>query len=209
MKALTAGLMFLATACERDPAFYLTRTQLRELDCKRMGHHEATERYPGQVPEVVAREMADVSRDVMVCAGRIMAENERKPRDEAILSTLSEQVSAITTQAAGAVAQGARWHVDTFYPSVEVAAKVSVAMKTELASRGLHVSDRVPLLAAGDLAVIGRLPPERSHAIACQRYFAEKSLEAPDVLLGIVLIDPAETSLHAGVCEAGAWRWLQ
>ena len=84
-----------------------------------------------------------------------------------------------------------------------------VAVKNALLDRSLKVSDRAPALAAGDIEVIGRLSPQAAYPIACTRYAAAGSLGDDDALLTIVLRDPQETLLHAGICTGGRWRWLR
>ena len=99
--------------------------------------------------------------------------------------------------------------MDTFYPDPRVASKISVAARTHLAESGRKVSDRVPLLAAGDLSVLAEMDLQKAYPLACQRYFAEHSLKETDAFIGLMLVDSRETQLHAGVCVRGEWRWLQ
>ncbi|HCF60033.1 MAG TPA: hypothetical protein DFS52_18820, partial [Myxococcales bacterium] len=100
-------------------------------------------------------------------------------------------------------------HVDAFYPQPEVAAKIAVASRTDLAERGQRVSDRVPLLAAGDLVVLGGMPPQQAYPLACKRYFDEGTLAEKDAFLNLMILDPREAQLHAGLCVQGKWTWLR
>lgn len=134
---------------------------------------------------------------------------ERPARDEVILSSLRQTVGDITQTASSLEEGELTWHVDAFYPQPAVAAKISVAARTELVEKGRKVSDRVPVLAAGDLAILWQLPPERAYPLACERYFAEGVLTERDVFLGLMIVDPRETGLHAGLCVKGEWKWLQ
>ena len=44
---------------------------------------------------------------------------------------------------------------------------------------------------------------------ACARYRAHQSLGDSDAFLGLMIVDPRETTLHAGLCLRGEWRWLR
>ncbi|MGQ0505940.1 MAG: hypothetical protein ACT4TC_11560, partial [Myxococcaceae bacterium] len=114
------------------------------------------------------------------------------------------------TQAAKSLERGApQWHVDAFYPQTAVASKIAVAARTALVEHGQRVSDRVPVLAPGDIAVLSRLSPKEVYPLACKRFFAEGALEDGDAFLAVMIIDPRETQLHAGVCRFGQWKWLR
>lgn len=192
-----------------DPIANVTqsREEARSLECVRIPQQAAHERFPGKVPAPSPR-LTTPDADALICTRRIMVEGERPARDEAILSTLSREVGEIAEVAAATV-PGRTWQVESFYPDARVASKIAVAAKTHLAERGRPVSDRVPLLAAGDIVVIGHMAPREAYRAACLRYFAEKSLGPNDAFLGIMLVDPRETTLHAGVCVDGEWRWLR
>ncbi len=192
------------------PGTTSTRAEVRNLDCARISEERAHELYPGIVPEPSARG-SFIETSALACDNRIMQYGERAPRDEAILSTLSDAVGELTEHAAAVTpaAERATWVVDAFYPQPAIAAKIAFAAKTTLVGVGRTVSDRVPLLAAGDVLVLGRMPPQKSLPLACQRYFAEGSLGENDVLLGIALLDSRATVLNAGLCRRGEWRWLQ
>jgi hypothetical protein len=199
---------FAGRAYDPSPGIFQSKEEARNLECTRLSQAEAHERFPGQVPEPPARETVAVT-DALVCTRRFLKIGERRARDEAILSSLRESVGDIT-QTASALEEGElTWHVDAFYPEPAVAAKISVAAKTDLVERGRKVSDRVPLLAAGDLAVLWKMPPSQAYPLACARYFAQGVLKERDVFLGVMIVDSRETQLHAGLCVRGEWRWLQ
>jgi hypothetical protein len=101
------------------------------------------------------------------------------------------------------------WLVEAFYPDVAVAAKIAFATKTALVARGRRVSDRVPVLASGDILVLGRMEPAQAYRLACKRYYDQGALTDDDVLMATVLRDGRETLLHAGLCARGQWRWLR
>lgn len=174
-----------------------------------MSRDQAHELSPGTVPEGSPRGGTFEDSDALVCARRFMLPGERPARDEAILSTLHESVQELTQAAAALYSEDVTWHVDAFYPEPLVAAKIAVAARTELAEHRRRVSDRVPVLAVGDVAVLRKLRPFEAYPLACARYFAEHVLEKNDLFLGLMIIDTRETQLHAGLCQRGEWRWLR
>ena len=210
----------LLAGCVHDPApgLFTSKASTRSLECTRISQARAAELYPSEVPEPPARGNLGLGEtDALVCSRRFLSPDERPARDEAILSSLSLAATEIAQAAldrrplpAGqAAAEDLLWHVDAFYPEPAVAAKIAVAARTELAQRGRRVSDRVPLLAAGDILVVGRLPARKAYPLACARYFAEHALSESEAFLGVMLLDARETQLHAGSCVRGQWRWLQ
>jgi len=205
-------LVPMAVSLVEDPAPGVTRTraEARNMDCTRLTEAAAHDRYPGQFREPAPR--GDFSETgVIVCKGRIMEPGERPRRDEALLSELSRSAAEIAESAIALGAQHAdkTWLVDAFYPDPAVAAKLAFATKTALVERGRRVSDRVPILASGDILVVGRMPPNEAYPLACARYRAEASMGDDEVLLAVVLLDARETTLHAGLCTGGRWRWLR
>ena len=190
------------------PGPWQGKEESRNLECVRMSQAEAHALHPDRVPEPPARSTFALT-DALTCRRRFLALGERPARDEVILSSLRQTVGEITQQASALGLEGLTWHVDAFYPEPAVAAKISVAARTDLAERGQRVSDRVPLLAAGDLAVLGGLPPSQAYPLACKRYFAQGALEEKDAFLGLMIVDPREAQLHAGLCLGGDWTWLR
>jgi hypothetical protein len=207
---LTMALLpsLISGGSDPSPGLLQTKEEARNLECTRLSQAEAHQRYPGQVPDVPARGTNDVV-DALVCARRFIKLGERPARDEVILSSLRKTVGELTQAASTLFPGELLWHVDAFYPDPAVAAKISVAARTELVERGRRVSDRVPVLAAGDIAVLSRMPAKSSYALACARYFAERVMTEQEVFLGLMIIDARETQLHAGVCARGAWKWLR
>jgi len=206
--------LFIALACggciTKDPSagFTQTKAQARNYDCHRMSQEEAHERYPGLVPEPPARGGNFGVKDALLCRRRLIEWGERGARDEVILTELGASVGDIVRLAGASAPEQTTWYVDAFYPSPLVAQKISIAARVSLAERGQKVSDRVPVLAAGDIAVLARMPPWKSYGVACRRYFSEKVLTAGEAFLGIMILDEREEQLHAGVCVDGEWRWL-
>jgi hypothetical protein len=202
-------LPFLAgRASDPSPGFFHSKEEARSVECVRMSQAEMNEREPARVPQAPPRG-ARTPSDVLVCKRRYLSPGERPARDEAILSTLRSEVSAIVQAASAQGAPSTVWHVDAFYPEPSVARKIAVAARTELAERGLKVSDRVPVLAAGDLSVLGHLAPKEQYPLACARAFAEGALSPPEAFLGVMIVDGREGQLHAGACRNGQWRWLR
>ena len=190
------------------PGIWHGKSEARNLECSRVSQLRAHELHPDEVPAPPAR-LANQESDALLCTRRYLREGDRPERDEAILSSLRQSVGEFV-ETASALGQGElNWHVDAFYPQPEVAAKISVAARMELAEQGRRVSDKVPVLAAGDIAVLGRMAPQQAYPLACKRYFDQHALGENDAFLGIMLIDARETQLHAGLCLNGEWRWLR
>lgn len=152
-----------------------------------------------------------VNRDALVCTERLMRPGLRADRDEAVLSSLDALVTDLTGAAGDLHPELAAqtWLVEAYYPSTQVSAKLSFAAKNALVARGLRVSDRTPILSAGDVDVLTRLGPEAAYPGACRRYTDNGSLHPGDTLLAVVSRDPLETTLHAGLCTDGVWTWLK
>jgi hypothetical protein len=201
-------LLLLMPGCAIDPLYFKSRAERRNLDCYRLSQVDAAARFPGQVPPPPGKQIAGDNTDVLTCSTRYVQTDERPPRDEAILSTLTAQVTGLTETASALVDPGTLWHVDAFYPSLPVAQKIAVAARTLLAERGLPVSDRVPTLAAGDVAVLATLPQSDVYRIACARSYSTSVMGDGDVFLGLMIVDAKETILHGGICQRGEWRWL-
>lgn len=211
MNSRVAAWWLVLGACASDPASpFASRRDSRSLQCTRLSQVEAARLHPGVVPEAPARGANLSVTDALVCERAFLSEGERPPRDEAILSALGSTVEQIVQSAAALNDRpDAVWHVDAFYPDPKVAAKISVAARTRLVENGRRVSDRVPVLAAGDVVVVSHLPFSKAYPTACARYFAEGSLADPAIFLGLMIVDPRETALHAGLCVNGKWKWLQ
>lgn len=202
-------VLLLAGGYDPLPGVFHTKEDAANMDCRRLTQAEAHELHPGEIPEPAGRTLAGTTTDVLTCRRRFVRLGDRPARDEVILTSLRETASDIVRAAVAQADAPVTWHVDAFYPSMEVAAKIAVAARTELAERGHKVSDRVPLLAAGDIAYLSRLPPKEAYTAACSRYFAEGVLADGDALLGLVIVDPHETQLHGGVCVRGEWKWFR
>jgi hypothetical protein len=209
-RLLAVPLAAILSGCAYDPAPGISQSKkyTRNLDCTRMSQAQAHQLYPGKVPDLPPRGSFS-NIDAMTCSTRIMEPGDRPNRDEVILTSLRQSVGEITRLASALVPQAAVWHVDAFYPQAAVAQKISVAARVDLAERGHSVSDRVPVLASGDIAVLARMSAAKAYPLACRRYFAEKVLVEPDAFLGLMIIDARETDLHAGVCVGGEWKWLR
>jgi hypothetical protein len=210
LRALVPLAMLGAAGCIYDPSagIFRTKEESRNLDCTRLSHARAHDLYPGTVPSEPPRG-AYWTTDALVCGARIVQLGDRPARDEAVLTTLRESVSVLTRQASAEAPADTVWHVDAFYPQAEVNQKIVVAARVDLAERGFKVSDRVPVLSAGDISVLATTGADKAFALACRRYFAENVLHPGDGFLGITPVLKQETALHAGMCLEGKWRWLQ
>ena len=191
------------------PGVFTSKEDARNLDCTLMSEAAAHELYPGIIPEPEARTLAGTQENAMICRRRFMRIGERPAQDEAILETLRRSTADIVQAATAQMGTAKIWHVDAFYPQTEVATKIAVATRTELAERGQKVSNRVPLLTGGDIAVLSHMEPAKAYPAACARYFAEGVLGEHDAFLAVMIVDPEETQLHAGLCTDGAWRWFR
>jgi hypothetical protein len=213
---LVSSAMAMAAAiglagCINDPApgLFQSKANARALECVQVDQAEAHALHPNQVSEPSPRASNLQNNDALLCSPRMMRQDERPARDELILSSLRSEVGEIDAIAASLSSPDLTWHVDAYYPQPEVASKIAIAAKTDLAERGQRVSDRPPLLAAGDVSVLHDLSPRKAYPLACARYFAEGGLTDKDGLLALMIVDPREGQLHAGVCLRGTWRWLQ
>lgn len=207
---MKAPLLLLLCACALDPSpgILMSKSASRNLECNRVSQAEGHLLYPGKIPDLPPRGSYS-NIDALMCQGRITEPGDRANRDEAVLLTLRSTVQEVTRLATAVAPEQTRWHVDAFYPNATVAQKIAVAVRTDLAERGHVVTDRVPVLAAGDIAVLARLHASKAYPLACARYFKEQVLGGADAFLGLMIVDARETDLHAGVCLDGTWRWLR
>lgn len=206
------SLLILPFVVHPDPAPGVRRSldSARALECAPMSAAAADDQRPGQV--VTSPPRGDfVERDAVICVERLLRPGLRAPLDEAILGSLDALTAELATNAASRRPdlRARTWLVETFYPSAQVSAKLAFATKNALLRQGLQVSDRTPVLAAGDIDVLTRLPPDQAYPAACLRYGATGTLDDGDALLAVVHRDPRETILHAGLCADGTWTWLQ
>ncbi len=211
-QAILIWFAFLIFVSPKDPApgVLHSKSSTRNMECERMSAEAASRKYPGEVARPGPR--GDLyPRSALVCTERFMRLGLRSDKDEAILSTLDQRSTELAL-AAGSLRpdlDGSTWLVEAYYPGNQVASKISFATKNALVAQGLRVSDRTPLLGAGDIQVITRMAPSAAYPAACQRYFENGSLGQDEVLLGVVSRDPRETILHAGLCTNGQWTWLR
>ncbi len=211
-QALLLWFGFLIFVAPKDPApgVLNNKTEALNLECERLNASEAARQHPGEVAPTGPR--GDYySRSALACAERFVRYGLRSAQDEAILTTLQARTTelALAADALSPRLTDRTWLVETYYPSTQVAAKISFATKNALVDQGLRVSDRTPLLVAADLQVITRMAPDAAYPAACRRYFDNGSLGPEDVLLGVVSRDRRATVLNAGLCSGGQWTWLR
>ena len=211
MVVFALALTLWATAWGRDPApsLFDRVERSRNLVCRTVNPERAARAFPGWLRQPTQREIRE--RRVVVCEQRPLRRGLRPAREDAILLGLSGQANAMATSAAALRPDLAEhtWLVETFDPSSALAGKVAFATKLALAEQGLQVSDRVPILGAGDLEVITQLPPDRAYPAACARYEATGQLREQDALLAVVTRDLRATVLNAGLCVGGRWTWVR
>lgn len=192
------------------PGFFTSIAESRRLVCEPTTLQAMRTSHPGLIED--ARPRGDYAdRAAMECAELVLAEGERSPADRAMLGSLEATTTNIARQlAANDVSSSERtWLVESHYPNAAVASKITFAAKAALVENGLTVTDRAPPLAVGDIDVISRTPPIDAHVLACRRYFATGKLGEADAVLGLLVLDRRETSLHAGTCVNGRWTWLR
>jgi len=203
-----AFLPFLNLA---DPAPSLTRSRARARDlvCVRVDSTRGSIDRPGRIRPTAPRG-DDGTRTTLVCSQRVLRRGLRDPGDEAILAHLEERASdvALRVSSLDPALRGRTWLVEAFTGDARVADKLSFATQNALMAQGLAVSDRVPAVGPGDVEVLTRLPPRQAYPAACERYAATGSLREGDALVAVVRLDRRATSLEAGLCVDGAWRWL-
>ncbi len=192
------------------PGFVYDRDTIRNLDCERIGGQQGAARYPGVIP--AARPRGDfLEREVVICKEKLMRPGLRDAPNEAVLSTLQAQVTELAAAAHSTRPDLSerRWLVEAHHMEVQVASKIDFAAQNALAQQGLRVSDRNPTLGLDDIDVIIRLEPLQAHELACRRYAETGSLGPEEALLAVMILDPRETILHAGLCADGGWQWLR
>ena len=151
-----------------------------------------------------------VQRDAVVCRERLMRPGLRSAQDEAVLADLDATAKelAASVQSLRPDLAGHTWLVESYYPDNPISEKISFAAKNALIAEGLRVSDRTPLLGAGDVDVLTRMEPDAATPAACARYAANGSVGEGDALLVILARDTRSTVLQAGLCTAEGWSWL-
>ena len=118
-------------------------------------------------------------------------------------------MSDLATKVQAEYPQVNQWMVEVHYEDPVVGHKIDFATKVALSELGLGVSDKVPNLRPTDLGVIGRLSPSKAHALACRRLSDDGQIADSEALLNILVVDPRQTDLIAGVCTDGNWSWVQ
>ena len=195
-----------------DPAPGMLRRKAwtENLECERLDARTGSRRYPGVIRPPASRG-GDVQSYTVVCAERLLRPGLRAPVDDALLSELEPMTTALAVTSGSLYPDldDSIWLVEVFVANPQVATKVSFATKNALVKSGLAVSDRTPVLGLDDLEVILRMQPEEAYPTACVRWSATGNLGPDDALLAVMSLDPRETILHAGLCVAGRWTWLQ
>jgi len=149
------------------------------------------------------------NREAFLCREQIIEPGLRAPQTEILVNTLSTLVSELATKVQAQYPHVHQWMVEVHYEDPVVGYKIDFATKVALSELGLGVSDRVPNLRPTDLGVIGRLSPSEAHTLACRRLSDDGQIAKSEALLNILVVDPRQTDLIAGVCTDGNWSWVQ
>lgn len=191
------------------PGLFTSIETSRRYECRRIAPDALRRDNPGVIE--APNDRGDfIEEAAVICDEPAMGADERHPRDTAVLAGLSATTRSVARQLAARAGADARtWLVEVHYPEPTAVSKISFATKAELMQEGLRVTDRLPVLAVGDVEVLSRTPPLEAYPLACKRYFAKGRLEASDAVLSLLVLDSRETTLHAGLCEEGRWTWLQ
>ncbi len=190
------------------PGLAQTRAETRRLVCETMDATEAHTRAPYAVRARGPRE-TERNEAYVICHERLLPEGARSPADAALLDHLYAQTEAIARLAIHPSLAGRQYWVEAHVPSPVVAGKVRFATQNALMAKGVAVSDRTPVLGPVDIESLSRLPPASAWPEACARYASVGALSEGDVLLATMVVDPRESTLHAGLCADGVWTWLR
>ena len=182
----------------------------QDLDCRSLSAAAGRVLAPGELPDPAARQDF-LERRAVLCRERIMPNGSRRGQDDAVMFALARFSQDLAALVADEVPGGRErtWLVETFYPDAQVTQKLTFAAKNALHARGVAVSDRTPVLAAGDLEVLWNQSSAEAYPMACKRYASSGALSSKEALLAVVSRDLRSTILSAGVCVDGYWRWLQ
>jgi len=191
------------------PGVFRSKEEARAYHCERALHDAPSHRTLTRVDTPPNRGEFRKS-DLIVCTQPVVPPHLRDPADEVVLRTLQDRTQqlAAAAHALRPELQSHTWLVEAHDPNTAVVAKLRFATQNALMEHGLSVSDRTPVLGAGDIQVVTRMPPVAAHPAACARYAGTGSLQEDDVLLVIIRPDAQATELVGGVCEQGRWTWL-
>lgn len=212
MEFLLLSLALFPFVSPKDPGPGLLRSKeaARRLACEHTTVEAAADEFPGRLSPRRPRG-GYIERSVVVCRENWMRPGLRSAADEAVLGGLSDTASGLARDAGASFPEleGHTWLVEAHHPSEAVSAKVRFATQNALMEQGLAVSDRTPVLSAGDIDVLLRMAPSEAYGAACRRYSDNGTLREGQALLAVVQRDRRETLLHAGLCVDGRWTWLR
>lgn len=207
---LITGIWSILLPTRTAPGVFRTKAQARSVVCTRLDQRQGAEVYP-DVLEPPPPRGEYFTRGLEVCTERMMRDGLREARDEAVLSSLQASALDIARATRGTRPDLAdrTFQVEVHYPSSAVATKIRFATQNALMAGGARVSDKRPLLTPEDVFVLSRLDPGAAYAGACERYRDLGALTSEDALVAVVVRDPRQTTLQAGVCADGRWMWVQ
>ncbi|HCH62840.1 MAG: hypothetical protein CL927_04155 [Deltaproteobacteria bacterium] len=207
---LLSGVMSILFPGWSAPGVFRSKASTRSVICTPVDQRQGAETHPDLLAEPHPRG-AYFTRGLEVCSEKVFREGLRQSRDEAVLTHLESEAASIAQAVLGGRPdlRARSLLVEVHYPHGAMAHKIRFATQDSLLAAGFAVSDRRPLLTAQDVVVLSQLPPERAYAGACERYASMGSLAAGDALVAVLVRDPRQTDLQAGICADGRWMWLR
>jgi len=192
------------------PGVFRTKAQARSVICTRLEQRQAAQQHPDRIEPPPPRGEY-FTRNLEVCTERLVRAGLREARDEAVLMSLEDTARDIARATRGVRPDLAHrtFQVEAHYPSGAVAGKIRFATQNALMSAGASVSDKRPLLTAEDVVVLSQLSPDAAYAGACERYARSGGMGDQDALVAVIVRDPRQTDLQAGVCADGRWMWVR
>lgn len=207
---LMSGVMSILFPGWSAPGVFRSKDRTRAVVCTPVDQREGADTHPDLLAKPHPRGEY-FTRSLEVCAEKVFREGTRDARDEAVLARLDMEAAAIAQAVLGGRPdlRGRSMLVEAHYPSGTMAHKIRFATQDALLAAGFAVTDRRPLLTAQDVVVLSQLPPEEAYAGACERYEAMGSVGVDDAVVAVLVRDPRQTALQAGVCADGRWMWLR
>ena len=191
------------------PGLFRSLRDTRSLECHYMSQDEAAEKKPETVANTGGKSLY-FEDQYIYCAQNVFLPGERIPRDEMILSQLSQTTRNAAALAIDKFPETKMWLVQTQYAdNLNLAQKFDFAAKIELKNRGAGVSDRIPLLSASDILTTLSQNFFESSGMICEKWkVSPEYFQTKPAILTLFTLSDKETQMHAGVCAEGSWTWL-
>ena len=207
---LLSGVMSILFPGWTAPGVFRSKAQTRSVICTPLEPRQAAEAHPDLLSQPHPR--GDYfSRSLENCAERVLRKGFRDTRDEVVLAHLDDESAAIVQAVVGTRPdlRSRTFLVEAHYPGGAMSHKIRFATQNALMETGLGVSDRRPLLTTEDVVVLSQLSPDLAYAGACERYHRSGGMRQTDALVAVLVRDPRQTDLQAGVCADGRWMWIR